>query len=325
MDRRRLVAMLGLSLLAPLRSTHAQQPPRVRRIGYLTFGSPGARAPHLEAFRQGLVDLGWVEPRNIVIEVRVGRYEDLPTLAAELVRLKVDLIFAATTPGALAAKGATTSIPIVIGWVADPVGSGLVTSLSHPGSNITGWTHSGMELRPKYLDLLKQAVPAATQLGVLWNPANRVHADSLGILETTAKALRTQLHPVGVRDPQDLESAFSRMSQKGVEGLAVLPDGMFLAQSDVIITLAARNRLPAIYGLVEFAEAGGLMAYGVNLYDMFRRGASYVDRILRGARPADLPVEQPTRIELVINLRAAKTLGLTIPQSVLLRADRIIE
>jgi putative ABC transport system substrate-binding protein len=241
------------------------------------------------------------------------------------VRLKVDLIFASTTPGALAAKRATTTIPIVIGFVADPVKSGLVASLGHPGGNITGWTHQGLDLRAKYLDLLKEAVPSATQMGTLMNPANPVHVASLKNLEAGARALKVQLHPVWVQDPKDFETSFSRLVQTGVQALAVLPEGMFLAHKDVIISLAARSRIPTLYGVTEFAEAGGLMAYGVNLPDMFRRGASFVDKILKGARPADLPVEQPTKFEFVINLRTAKALGLTVPPSMLARADRIIE
>ncbi len=281
----------------------------------------------MEAFRQGLRDLGSVEGKNIAIEVRSaeGKYERLPELAAELVRLKVDVIFASTTPAALAAKQATTTIPIVIGFVADPIGSGLVASLARPGGNITGWTHLGLELRGKYLDLLKEAVPGATRIGVLFNPANPIHGPSLKNVEAAARALKVQLHPVGVQDPEELESAFSALARKRVKALTVLPDGMFLAQGDRIIALAARRRLPAMYGVTELAKAGGLMAYGVDLPDMHRRGASFVDRILKGAKPADLPVQQPTRFYLVINLKTAKALRLTIPRSILLRADQVIE
>src|SRR5262249_36725803 len=244
----------------------------------------------------------------------------------ELVRLKVELIFASTTPAALAAKRATTTIPIVIGLVADPVGSGLVASLAHPGGNITGWTHQGLDLRAKYLDLLKEAVPKAAQIGALLNPANPAHRGaSLEVLEAAAKALKVQFHPVLAQEPRDLEKAFSTLASRRVDALAGIPDGMLLAQRDVIVGLAAQNRLPTLYGQIEFAEAGGLMAYGVNLPNMFRRGALFVDRILKGAKPADLPVEQPTKIDLVINSRAAKTLSLTVPQSLLLRADRVIE
>jgi putative ABC transport system substrate-binding protein len=281
----------------------------------------------VEAFRQGLRDLGWIEGQSIAVEVRTaeGKYDRLPDLAAELVRLKVDVIFASSTPAALAAKRATTTIPIVIGRVADPVGSGLVTSLARPGGNITGWTHQGMELRVKYLDLLKEAVPEATRIGVLWNPANPIHGPSLKFMEATAEALKVELHPVGARDPQEIESAFAALAQKRVHALTVFQDGMFLAQGPLIIALAARSRTPAMYGLTDLVRTGGLMGYGVNLPGMYRHGASYVDRILKGAKPADLPVEQPTKFELVINLKTAKALGLTIPPPVLARADEIIE
>jgi putative ABC transport system substrate-binding protein len=322
-----LLITLTVGLLAAPRETNAQRPSKMVRIGYLESGSAAPGTPYLEAFRRGLGDLGWIEGQNVAIEIRYagGKFDQLPELAAELVRLKVDLIFASTTPGALAAKRATTTIPIVIGLVADPVKSGLVVSLGHPGGNITGWTHQGLDLRAKYLDLLKEAVPSATHIGTLMNPANPVHVASLKNLEAGAQALKVQLHPVWVQDPKDFEKSFSGLLQTGVQALAVLPEGMFIAYKDVIISLAARSRIPTLYGVTEFAEAGGLMAYGVHLPDMFRRGASFVDKILKGARPADIPVEQPTKFEFVINLGTAKALGLTIPTSVLARADRIIQ
>jgi putative tryptophan/tyrosine transport system substrate-binding protein len=240
--------------------------------------------------------------------------------------LKVDLIVTSTTPAALAAKHATTTIPIVIGFAADPVGSGIVASLAHPGGNITGWTHSGLELRAKYLELLKEAVPEASRIGVLWNPANQVHRPSLKVIEGAAQRLKVELHLAGVQDPKEIEHAFSALVQKGVQALVVFPDGMFQAQTPVIIALAARHRLPALYGLREYAELGGLMAYGANIAEMHRKlGASLVDKILRGAQPANLPVAQPTKFDLLINLKTAKALALTIPQSLLLRADQVIE
>jgi putative tryptophan/tyrosine transport system substrate-binding protein len=324
MDRRAFIAG-SLGLLAAPVVVQAQQPPKVPRIRYLESGASGT--PLVEAFRHGLRDLGWIEGQNIAVEVRAaeGKYDRLPELAAELVRLKVDVIFASSTPAALAAKHATTTIPIVIGRVADPVGSGLVTTLARPGGNITGWTHQGIELRVKYLDLLKEAVPGATRIGVLWNPANPIHGPSLKSIEATAEALKVELHPVGARDPQEIESAFSALAQKRVQALTVFQDGMFLAQGQLIIALATRSRIPAMYGLTDLARTGGLMGYGVNLPGMYRHGASFVDRILKGAKPADLPIEQPTKFELVVNLKAAKALGLTIPQSVLLRADEVIQ
>ena len=291
------------------------------------MGSAARSRPYFEAFRQGLHDLGWVEGQNIAVDVRFadGKADQLPTLAAELVRLRVDVIVTSTTPATLAAKQATTTIPIVIGFVADPVGSRIVASLARPGGNITGWTHLGVELRAKHLELLKEAVPVATRFGVLWNPANQVHKPALKAIEAAAQQLKVELYPVGVQDPKEFESTFSALIGKRVEALVVFPDGMFLAQTPLIIALAARSRLPAMYGVREYTEAGGLMAYGANLSDMHRLGATYVDKILRGAKPADLPVEQPTKFELVVNLKTAKALGLTIPQLILLRADHVIQ
>jgi len=322
-----LTTILTLSvILAPL-PVEAQPAGKVPRVGYLEPGVGGSGTPFFEAFRQGLADLGWVEGQNIAIELRTadGKYERLPDLAAELVRLKVDVIFASSTPAAVAAKRATTTIPIVIGRVADPVESGIVASLARPGGNITGWTHQGLELRVKYLDFLKEAVPGATRIGVLWNPANPIHGPSLKTIEAAAQALTVELHPVGVRKPEEIEGAFSTLVRKRVQALTVFQDGMFLARGPQIVALAARNRLPAMYAATELVRGGGLMGYGVNLPEMYRRGSSFVDRILKGTKPADLPVEQPTKFELVINLKTAKALGLTIPQSILVRADEIIQ
>ena len=326
-DRRRFISAVTLSLLAAPLSAQAQQAAKVRRIGYLDQGSAAGSRPYFEAFRQGLRDLAWVEGQNIAIEVRFaeGKADQLPMLAAELVRLKVDLIVTSTTPAALAAKQATTTIPIVMGFAADPVGSGIVASLARPGGNITGWTGQGFELRAKYLELLKEAVPAAIRVGVLWNPANPNHGPSVKLVEAAAQKLKVELHPVGAQDPKAIESAFSTLVGKRAQGLVVFLDGMFIAQTPLIIALAARSRLPAMYGSRREAEAGGLMAYGANLSDMYRRGAFFVDKILKGAKPADLPVEQPTKFEFVINLKTAKALGLTIPQSLLQRADEIIQ
>jgi putative ABC transport system substrate-binding protein len=268
-----------------------------------------------------------VEGQNIAIEVRYaqGKHDRLPQLAAELVRLKVDVIFASATPAALAAKQATTTIPIVIGFVADPVESGLVASLARPEGNITGWTHlAGLELNAKRVELLKEAVPAAARIGALWNLANPIHGPGLKEVEAAARALKVQLHAVGVHDPQELESAFSAMARERVQALTVPPDGMFLAHQARIIDLTAQHRIPTMYSVREVAEAGGLMAYGGNLPDQYRRGATYVDKILKGAKPADLPVEQPTKFELVINLKAAQALGLTIPPSLLFQATEVI-
>lgn len=322
-----VIIVVALALFTALPASEAQQPARVVRVGYLESGVAAPGAPLFESFRQGLRDAGWAEGQNIAIEVRAaeGKYERLPGLAAELVHLNVDVIFASSTPAVLAAKQATTAVAIVIGRVADPVGSGLVSSLAHPGGNITGWTHLGRELRAKYVDLVREAIPGSTRIGVLWNPANPIHGPSLKNVEAAARALKLQLYAVRVQDPEKLESAFSALTQKRAEALVVFPDGMFLAQGDRIIASAARSRLPSIYGMTEITRAGGLMGYGVNLPDMYRHGASFVDRILKGIKPADIPIEQPTRFELVINLKTAKALGLTIPEAVLVRADEVIQ
>ncbi len=309
-------------------SVGAQQPSRAARIGYLEFGASPLGTPFGEAFRQGLRELGYIEGQNITIEYRwaEGRFDRLPDLANELVRLKVDVIFASTTPAALAAKQATATIPIVIGFVADPVRSGLVASLGRPGGNITGWSHvAGLELGGKRLELLKEAFPGATRVAVLFNPANPIHGPGLKEVEIVARALKVELDTVGVQDANELEHAFSTMARKRTEALFVFVDGMFLAEQRRIIDLAAKSRLPAMYGIRELAEAGGLMAYGVNLRDLYRRTAYFLAKILKGAKPGDLPVEQPTKFELVINLKTAKALGLTIPQSVLMRADEVIQ
>jgi putative ABC transport system substrate-binding protein len=320
------IALVVLFLMVPYGAADAQPAAKLWRIGYLDQQSAGN--PYFEAFRQGLRELGWIEGQNITVDARFaeGRTDRLPALATELVRTKVDVIATFSTPAALAAKQATTAVPIVFGAVADPVGNKIVSSLAHPGGNITGWTHIGLELRAKYLELLKEAVPGATRFGVLWNPTNQVHKPSLRVIEDAAARLKVQLHLVGIQDPSEFEGAFTALGRKGAQALVVFPDGMFLTHTPLIIRLAARNRLPAMYGVREYAEVGGMMAYGTNLVDMYRQlGASFVDKILKGAKPADLPVAQPTKFELLINLKAAKTLGLTIPPSLLVRADQIIE
>ncbi len=320
-----LALALALGLLLPAAAA-AQPAERVRVIGYLDQGTAAASRRYVQAFTDGLRDLGWQPGRNVALETRFadGDADRLPALADDLVRRKVDVIVTSTTPAALAAKRATTTIPIVIGFAADPVGSGIVASLAHPGANVTGWSHVGLELRAKYLELLKDAVPRATRIGVLWNPANQVHRPSLKVLEGGAQQMRIELALVGVQDAAALETAFATLTARHVDGLVVFPDGMFLANAPAIIALAARHRLPAIYGITDLAEAGGLMAYGVDFSRMYRRGAAFVDKIFRGARPGDLPVEQPTKFDFVINVGTARTLGLTLPPSLLVRADRVI-
>ena len=327
MERRAFLGAVTGGLLAAPLAAEAQGTGKVRQIGYLDHGSAADQRLYLDAFRQGLRELGWVEGQNIVLEVRFagGNADKLAALAADLVRLKVDVIATTTTPAALAAKQATTTIPIVIGLAADPVGSGIVASLAHPGGNVTGWTHLGIELRAKHLELLKEVVPRVRRVGVFWNPANPVHAPGLRTIEAAARQLKVELEPMGVQDSKEIKNAFSTLVAKRVEAIVVFPDGMFRSQTPLFVALAARERLPAMYGFRDYVEAGGLMAYGVNIPEMYRRGAVIVDKILKGAKPADLPVEQPTKFELVINLKTAKALGLTIPPALLARADQVIE
>jgi putative ABC transport system substrate-binding protein len=290
-----------------------------------------AASPHThEAFRQGLRDLGYVEGRNVVIEDRdaEGKFERLPALAAELVALKVDVIVAPNTAAALAVKQATKTIPIVFAVVADPVTSGLVTSLARPGGNATGSSILAPELVGKRLELLTQAVPGVSRVAVLWQPGGAgegTEKDMLKGAEVAASALGVRLQFVEARGPADVDRAFSEMTRARAGALTVLPSAMFGSQRRRLVDLAAKNRLPAVYTSREFVDAGGLMAFGPNQADLYRGAATYVDKILKGAKPGDLPVEQPTTFELVINLKAAKAVGLTIPQSVLARADHIVE
>ena len=328
MDRRdTILALLALGA-APL-AAEAQQAAKVARIGYL---SPNlAASPYLrDAFLQGLRDLGYVEGRNVVIEYRdaEGKLERLPALAAELVALKVDVILAeGGTLGPRVAQQATRTIPIVFA-AGDPVGSGLVTSLARPGGNVTGLSAFAPELVGKRLELLKQAVPGVSRVAVLWQPGafgERTEKDTLKRAEVAARDLGVPLQFVEARGPADFDRAFSDMSVARAGALTVLASNMFVSERRRLVDLAAEKRLPAIYSARELVDAGGLMSYGANLADLNRRAATYVDRILKGTRPADLPVEQPTKFELIINLKTAKALGLAIPQSVLGRADEVIQ
>jgi putative ABC transport system substrate-binding protein len=319
-DRRAFLAGTGAVLLAAPLAAEAQQAAKVARIGYLV-GASLSLSPHLhEAFRQGLRDLGYVEGRNVVMEYRDA--------AAELVALKVDVIVAGGTPLALAAKQATKTIPIVFATAADPVGSGLVTSLARPGGNLTGLSILAPELVGKRLEQLKQGVPGVSRVAVLWQPGGhdeRTDKDILKEAEVSARTLGVRLQFVEARGPADFDRAFSDMTRARVGALTVLTSVMFLNERRRLVDLAAKNRLPAVYSAREFVDDGGLMAYGPDRTDLYRRAAAYVDKILKGAKPADLPVEQPTKFELVFNLKTAKALGLTIPQSLLQRADEVIE
>ena len=280
----------------------------------------------MEALRAGLRDLGYVEDKNIVIDFRWAeeKYERLPELAAELVRLKVEVIVTGGTPTILAAKSATTTIPIVMAIAPEAVASGLVASLARPGGNVTGMTGFIPEVTAKRLELLMDAFPRTRQVAVLFNPGSPATILSLRAMEATAKSLKMELHQFGVTGAGDFDSAFAAMAKKRVDAVVTTDDAMLNANVGAIAKLAAKIRLPSV-GLSEFAEAGGLMAYGVNRLELYRRAAYFVDRILKGAKPADLPVEQATRFETVLNLKTAKALGLQFPQAVLARADRVIE
>jgi putative ABC transport system substrate-binding protein len=320
----------GGLLAAPL-AADAQPAAKAPRIGFLGINW-AASPPHLHgAFLQELRDLGYVEGRNVVLEYRdaEGKAERLPALAAELVALKVDVIVAGPTLAALAAKKVTGTVPIVFIGPSDPVGSGLVTSLARPGGNVTGLSAAlSPELAGKCLEQLTQAVPGVSRIAVLWQPgagAERTERDTLKGAEVAARALGVRLQVAEARGPADIDRAFSHMAKARAGALIVFNTVMFLSERGRLVALAAKNRLPALYTFREFVDAGGLMSYGHNQADLNRRAATYVDKILKGARPADLPVEQPTKFDLVINLKTAKALGLTIPPALLQRADQVIE
>jgi putative ABC transport system substrate-binding protein len=325
-SRRVLLAIVTGGLLAKPRAAGAQQAGKVYRIGFL-WDTPAVWPHALEAFRQGLRDLGWVEGQNIIVEYRwaEGRFDQLPKLVEELVRLKVDLIVAPTSIYTGAAKRATTTIPIVFASHADPIGSGHVASLGRPGANITGLTIIMSETMAKSLELLKGAVPRLTRVAVFWDPATPSHGPGLKAVETTGRALGLRIQPVPVRSPTEFDGAFSSMVQERAGAVLVLSTPLFMGGAKRLAELALTHRLPTMFGPREHVEAGGLLSYSPDRADLYRRAATYVDRILKGASPADLPVQQATKFELVINLKTARALGLTIPQSILARADQIIE
>ncbi len=308
----------------------AQQPKRIPRIGFLSTVSPSAIAARTEAFRQGLRELGYVEGKNIVIEWRYaeGKLDRLPALAAELARLKVDVIVTAGAGSTRAAKEATVTIPIVMTNVGDPIGSGFVASLARPGGNITGLSTLAPELSGKRLELLKEIVPRLSRVAVLGSSITPGNAQALREVELAAGALGVQVQYLDVQDPKgdpkDIETVFREARRGRADAVLVLATPVLSSHRAQVAELAVKNRLPAIYGSSENTDVGGLMAYGVSQNDLARRAATYVDKILKGAKPADLPVEQPTKFELVINLKAAKQIGLTIPPNVLARADKVI-
>ena len=326
--RRKLLIGLGTSAVAaPLACFAQQQRPKVARIGFLEATSASSYVNRRKALIAGLRELGYVEGKNIVIESRwaEGTYERLPGLAAELVQMKVDVIVAASPPAIQAAQQATTTIPIVMCAAADPVGSGFVASLSRPGRNITGLSNINVDLSSKYLELLRVAVPKLSRVSVLVNPGHPNHSAFLKNIQAAAKATGVNVSPFQTSIASQMEAVFVSMKQEHAGALIVLPDGFFLAQARRIAELAERHGLPTMFWSREPVEAGGLMSYGQHLAEHFHRAATYVDKILKGAKPGDLPVEQPTKIELVINLKTAKAIGLTIPQDLLFRADKVIE
>ena len=326
MNRRTFLCGLTLGTLALPLAAEAQQTGKVPRIGFLFFGSPGP-SREVDAFRQGLRGLGYTEGQNIVIEVRFanGRVERLPELATELARLNPDVLVTPGTPASLAAKQATSTIPIVFAGVADAVGAGLVANLARPGGSITGLTGISAELGGKRLELLKEVAPRASRVAVLYNPADRSNVLVLKELQKSAPALRLTLQPLEVRGPGEFVGAFVAMTRERAHALFGAAGVLTTEHRKALVDLAAKRRIPAMWGERQFVEAGGLMSYAVDFYDQVRGAAIYVDKILKGAKPGDLPVEQPTKFELVINLKTAKALGLTIRPSLLQRADQVIQ
>ena len=319
----------GVLLFGPIKSI-AQQPAKIRRIGVLTL-RPRPAASNADdfynAFLQGLRELGYLEDKNLVIEWRSadGNYDRLPGLAAELVKLKVEVIAAASTPSVQAVQRASSTIPVVAISVADPVSSGLAASLARPGGNITGLSNITADISPKLVELIKGVTPTLSRVAVLANPGNSTRPIYLENIQTAAKKIGMAIVQIDARTPEDIERGFALMLRERAEALIVMSDSFFSNQRTQIAKLAIKNRLPSVFPFREDALAGGLMSYGPSLADMFRRAATFVDKILKGAKPSELPFEQPTQFELVVNLRTAKALGIKFPQSILARADRMIE
>ena len=325
MDRRMFLVGTGAVLLAAPLVAEAQQAGKVYRIGFL-WDTPAVWPHALEAFRQGLRDLGWVEGQNIVIEYRwtEGRFDRLPSLVEELVRLKVDLIVAPTSIYTGAAKRATSTIPIVFASHADPIGSGHVASLARPGTNATGLTVVMSETMAKSLELLRATVPGLTRVAVIWDPATPSHRPALKAVEDMGRALNLRVQPQAVRSATEFDSAFSAIAHERSGAVLVLSTPLFIGGAKRLAELALTHKLPSMFGPREHVEAGGLLSYSPDRADLYRRAATYVDKILKGANPADLPVQQATTFYLIVNLKTAKALGLTIPPSLLRRADEVI-
>jgi putative ABC transport system substrate-binding protein len=324
-----LFVLPAVAVLLPLLCAEAQEAGKVARVGFLSPSSlsdPRTRL-FIEAFRQRLRALGWIEGQNIAIEYRWAeeRTERLPDLASNLVSRRVDVLVAATSPAIQAAKQATVTIPIIMAGAVDPVATGFVASIARPGGNITGLSDMSSELVGKQLEILREVVPRVSHVDLLWNPTNPSNAPQLQHAHDASRASGLRLKPREARGPAEIDSAFAAMTSEGAGAVMVMMDAMFIAHRTRIAELATKSRLPAIYGRTDHVKAGGLMAYGPNIADLYRRAAAYVDKILKGSNPADLPVEQPTKFELLINLKTARGLGLTIPHSVLLRADEVIQ
>jgi len=326
---RKLVGIVALAVILAICGARAgaQQPTKNPRIGYVTASSRSNVPARIEAFQRGMRELGYVEDKNVAIEWRFGdgKPERLPGLVAELVRLKLDVIVTAGPSTNRAAKEATVTIPIVMAYDTDPVGNGFVASLARPGGNITGLSTLSPEISGKQLELLKEIVPGLSRVAVLGNSTNPGNAGSLKEIELAGRAFKVNLQYLDVIDPKDIEAAFRAAGKERAGAVLVLASNLFNSHRTQVVELAVKGRLPAIYPYPEYVEDGGLMTYGTSFTDLFRRAATYVDKILKGTKPADLPVEQPIKFEFIVNLKAAKQIGLTIPPSVLARADRVIQ
>jgi putative tryptophan/tyrosine transport system substrate-binding protein len=327
MQRREFITFLGGAAASWPLSARAQQPTKIPRIGLLSPFSPADTALWHKAFLRGLSDLGWVDGKNIAIEYRFaeGRNERLPGIIDELVRLKVDVIVTAVTNDTLAAKNASTGIPIVMAAAGDPVGTGIVASLARPGGNVTGLSQMNPELNGKRLELLKEIAPGISSVAVLLNPEDPISTLGWKEIELPAQKLKVEAHSLEVRNTAELDKALQQAVKARMNALAIMPNPVFVQNLKRIADFALQNQLPSMFHLREFANAGGLVSYGVDRNDLFQRAAAYVDKILKGAKPADLPIEQPTKFELVINLKTAKAIGLSVPPTLLSRADEVIE
>jgi putative ABC transport system substrate-binding protein len=322
MRRREVIALIGNAAAWPLAAA-AQTQSKIPRVGFVGGGGPGRT---FELFRQSLRELGYAEGQTMILEARwaEGRFERVPELIAELLRLNVDVLVAPSSPVALVAKDATRTIPIVM-FAGDPVKLGLVASLARPGGNVTGLSYLNVDLNSKRLEILKQLVPGVTRVAVLRNPNVAIHAMFWEATEAAARKLGAALEPIEARAPEDFDRAFAAAVRAKAQALLALDDPLTVGYASKIVALASTSRLPAMYGFREFPDEGGLMSYGPNFVDLFRHAVRFVDKILKGAKPADLPVEQPTKFELVINLKTAKALGLTVPPTLLAQADEVIE